>query len=197
MSRLRKLPVEDWDPALREIAHPETATELERGLMRFFAHAPEIAKSVAALGGGLKIHRSLPDRMVELMRLRIAFHNQCRSCMAIRYKDALADGVNEDLVCELETPQLSDNLTDAEKAALDFAEAFATNHHAISDDTYRGLEQYFSESEIIELGVTTAFFVGFGRLAATFDMIEELPERFQDKSIERITPWNEDHVVVR
>ena len=42
-----------------------------------------------------------------------------------------------------------------------------------------------------------AFFVGFGRLAATFDMIEELPERFQDKSIERISPWKEDHVVVR
>lgn len=194
---MRKLPVEEWDPALVEIARPETTTELERGLMRFFAHSPEIAKSVAALGGGLKVHRSLPDRMVELVRLRVAFHNQCRSCMAIRYEDALADGVSENLVCELETPKLSGNLTDAEKVALDFADAFATNHYAISDDTYHELAQHFSESEIIELGVTVAFFVGFGRLAATFDMIEELPERFQDKSIARIAPWNEDHVIVR
>ena len=197
MSRLRKLPVEEWSTDLRELARPESATELERGLMRFFAHAPEMAKSVAALGGGLKVHRSLPNRLVELVRLRVAFHNQCRSCMAIRYQDAVADGVSEALVCELEAPRSSNYLTDAEKAALDYADAFATNHYSIGDDTYRGLEQYFSESEIIELGVTVAFFVGFGRLAATFDMIEELPERFQDKSIERISPWKEDHVVVR
>ena len=128
------------------MARPESATELERGLMRLFAHVPEIAKSVAALGGGLKVHRSLPDRMVKLVRLRVAFHNQCRSCMAIRYQDAVADGVSEALVCDLEAPQSSDDLTDAEKAALDYADAFATNHYSISDGTYRGLEQYVSES---------------------------------------------------
>lgn len=171
MSRLRKLPVDEWNPALRELVRPDTASELERGLMRFFAHAPEVAKSVAMFGGGLKANRSLPDRMVELVRLRVAFHNQCRSCMAIRYQDAVADGVNEDLVCKLEAPQTSNDLTDAEKAALAFADAFATNHHAIDDASYRELERYFSEGEIVELGVTVAFFVGFGRLAATFDMI--------------------------
>ena len=197
MSRLRKLPVDEWSEELRAMARPESATELERGLMRFFAHAPEIAKSVAALGGGLKLHRALPDRMVELVRLRVAYHNQCRSCMAIRYQDAVADGVNEDLVCELELPQASEGLTDAEKAALAFADVFATDHLAITDETYGELEQVFSESEIIELGVTVAFFVGFGRLAATFDMVEELPERFQDKSVDKLTPWNEEHVLVR
>ena len=197
MSRLRKLPVDEWSEELRAMAKPESATELERGLMRFFAHAPEIAKSVAALGGGLKVHRNLPDRMVELVRLRVAYHNQCRSCMAIRYQDAVADGVNEGLVCELEAPQSSNNLTGAEKAALAFADVFATNHYAITDETYSELEEFFSESEIIELGVTVAFFVGFGRLAATFDMVEELPERFQDKSLDELTPWNEKHVLVR
>ena len=197
MSRLRKLPVDEGSEELRAMARPESATELERGLMRFFAHAPEIARSVAALGGGLKVHRTLPDRMVELVRLRVAYHNQCRSCMAIRYQDAVADGVNEDLVCELEIPQASDDLTDAEKAALTFADVFATDHLAITDETYGKLEQFFSESEIIELGVTVAFFVGFGRLAATFDMVEELPERFQDKSLTKLTPWNEEHVLVR
>lgn len=197
MSRLRKLPVDEWSKELRAMARPETATELERGLMRFFAHAPEIAKLVAALGGGLKRRRSLPERMVELVRLRVAYHNQCRSCMAIRYRDAVEDGVSEDLVCELEVPQSSGSLTEAEKAAIAFADAFATNHLAITDETYRELEKSFSEDEIIELGVTVAFFVGFGRLAATFDMVEELPKRFQDKSIGQLTPWNEEYLLVR
>ena len=52
-----------------------------------------------AFAGGLKIHRELPERLIELVRLRVAFHNQCRSCMAIRYKDAIEDGLTEDLVC--------------------------------------------------------------------------------------------------
>lgn len=196
MSRLRKLPVDDWNEELRAMVRPEFATELERGLMRFFAHVPEIAKAVVALGGGLKLHRNLPDRMVELVRLRVAYHDQCRSCMAIRYQDAVADGVNEDLVCELESPQSSNDLTDAEKAALAFADLFATNHYAITDETYRSLEQFFSEGEIIELGVTVAFCVAFGRLAATFDMVEELPERFQDKSLAQLAPWKEEHILV-
>ncbi len=34
---------------------------------------------------------------VGAIRLRIAFHNQCRSCMAIRYHDAIDDAVYDDL----------------------------------------------------------------------------------------------------
>ena len=51
----------------------------------------------AMFGGALKLGRLLPDRLVEIVRLRVAFHNQCRSCMAIRYTDAMNAGVDEDL----------------------------------------------------------------------------------------------------
>ncbi len=56
----------------------------------------------------------LPRRIQELIRLRIAFHNQCRSCMAMRYEDALKDGVTEDLVCSLERPEEAKDLSDAD-----------------------------------------------------------------------------------
>ena len=70
---------------------------------------------------------------MELVRLRIAFFNQCRSCMAIRYTDAVNDGVTEDLVCSLEKPAEAANLTAAEKAAIDFGERMATDHLSIDD----------------------------------------------------------------
>ena len=70
-------------------------------------------------GAALKMNRQLSPRLVELVRLRIAFFNQCRSCMAIRYADARAAGVDEDLVCSLERPAQADNLTPAERAWLD------------------------------------------------------------------------------
>lgn len=197
ISWLRKLPASEWSEEVCAVVKPESATELERGLVRPFAHAPETANSVAELGATLPLSRTLPDRMVELVRLRIADHNQCCSCMAIRYQDAVADGVTEDLICELEMPQLSGALTDSEKVAIRFADTFATSHLAVTGQTYDELEQFFSESEMDELGVTVALFVGFCRLAATFDMVEELSERFQDKSLKQLAPWNEQYVLVR
>ena len=137
------------------------------------------------------------DRLVELVRLRIAFHNQCRSCMAIRYQDGVEAGIDEDLVCSLEKPQEAENLSDAEKAAIEYGELFATNHLAIDDSVYDNLRKHFSEEEIVELSITVAWFVGFGRLAATYHMVEELPEAFQDEDTEKLTPWNEDSIVVR
>jgi AhpD family alkylhydroperoxidase len=196
MTRISKLDPKDWDPEIRAMARPETATPLEQGLMRMFAHRPALAKGMMQFAGALKANRTLGERLVELVRLRVAFHNQCRSCMAIRYRDAVADGVTEDLVCSLERPHDAPDLTDAEKAALAYADAFATDHLAVNDATFDRLRKHFSEPQIIELGMTIAFFVGFGRLAATLDMVEELPERFRDHS-QRIAPWGEESILVR
>ena len=112
MTRIRKLQPEEWDAELRAMTRADEATPLELGLMRMFAHSPELAKGLIGFGGALKVNRTLPDRLVELVRLRVAFHNQCRSCMAIRYTDAVADGLTEDLVCSLEKPMEADDLSD-------------------------------------------------------------------------------------
>mgnify|MGYP003312716369 CR=1 FL=1 len=57
--------------------------------------------------------------------------------------------------------------------------------------------KYFNESEIVELSMTVAFFVGFGRLAASYHMVEELPESFQANEKETLTPWGNDSIIVR
>ena len=195
MARIARLEAEDWDPRLRAAIRPENLTDLEQGLTRYFAHCPEQALGLMAFGGALKLNRQLPERLVELVRLRIAFFNQCRSCMAIRYSDAVADGVDEALVCSLERPQEAENLTPAEKVAIRYGELMATDHLAIDDALHAELRQHFNEAEIVELGMTCAFFVGFGRLAATWKMVEELPEAFQ--RAESIAPWGQDSIQVR
>jgi AhpD family alkylhydroperoxidase len=195
MSRISKLPPEQWDERLVSAIRPENLTDLEQGLTRYFAHCPEQALGLMTFGGALKLNRSLPSRLVELVRLRVAFFNQCRSCMAIRYSDAVADGVTEGLVCSLERPQEAENLSAAEKAAIRYGELMATDHLAIDDAMYADLRQHFSEAQIVELGMTVAFFVGFGRLAATYHMVDELPEAF--RSAEAIAPWGADKIQVR
>ena len=195
VSRIEKLPPDQWDARLVAAIQPDNLTDLEQGLTRYFAHCPEQALGLMGFGGALKRNRSLPERLVELVRLRVAFFNQCRSCMAIRYSDAVADGVTEGLVCSLERPQEAENLTAAEKAAIRYGELMATDHLAINDAVYADLRQHFTEAQIVELGMTVAFFVGFGRLAATYHMVEELPEAF--KTAETIAPWGADKIEVR
>lgn len=195
MTRIKKLSPKEFEPELRTLVRPEERTPLELGLMRIFAHRPEQAKAIARLGAAIKANRLLPDRLVELVRLRVAFFNQCRSCMAIRYPDAIADGLTEQLVCSLEKPYEADDLSEAERSAIRYGELFATNHLAIDDSVYDDLRRHFSEEQIVELGIHVAFCVGFGRLAATWDMIEELPDRFQGDG-ER-TPWGGEAVVMR
>ena len=195
MSRISKLAPEQWDQRLVSAIQPDNLTDLEQGLTRYFAHCPEQALGLMGFGGALKRNRTLPERLVELVRLRVAFFNQCRSCMAIRYSDAVADGVTEGLVCSLERPQEAENLTAAEKAAIRYGELMATDHLAIDDAVYEALREHFSEAQIVELGMTVAFFVGFGRLAATYHMVDELPEAF--KTAEKIAPWGAEKIQVR
>jgi AhpD family alkylhydroperoxidase len=195
VSRIAKLAPEQWDERLVSAIQPDNLTDLEQGLTRYFAHCPEQALGLMGFGGALKRNRSLPERLVELVRLRVAFFNQCRSCMAIRYSDAVADGVTEGLVCSLERPQEAENLSAAEKAAIRYGELMATDHLAIDDGVYDELRRHFTEAQIVELGMTVAFFVGFGRLAATWHMVEELPEAFQ--KAETIAPWGADKIQVR
>jgi AhpD family alkylhydroperoxidase len=163
--------------------------------LRIHANRPALASAFATFATAVMFEESeLPPRLVELVRLRIAFHNQCRSCMAIRYTPGREAGVDEALVCSLERPQDAPDLSDAEHAALGYADVMATNHLAIDDTTYDGLRAHFTEPEIVELGVLSALCVGFGRLDASWDMVDELPERFRRRGV-TITPWGEGDVV--
>jgi AhpD family alkylhydroperoxidase len=197
MTRIKKIAVEQWDPELRAMTLADEGTPLEQGLMRMMANAPELAKALVTFSGTLFKNRTLSRRLVELVRLRVAFHNQCRSCMAIRYKSAVDDGLTEGMVCSLERPQEAPDLTDAEKAAIQYADLSAIDHFAIDVSTFDDLRLYFSEAQIVELGMFIAFFIGYGRLGATWDMIEELPQGYQDKSTGPKAPWTEDSILVR
>ncbi len=194
-TRLRMVPVDQFDPELRRLVAADERTPLELGLLRVHAHRPSHARAIVGLHGALWTDRLLPDRLLELVRLRIAFFNQCRSCMAIRYPGAVADGLTEELVCSLERPYEAADLTAAERAAIRYGELLATDHLAIDDTVYDDLRLHFSEEQIVELGTYCAFCVGFGRLGATWNMIEELPSRFHEAGT--ATPWGGEAITVR
>jgi alkylhydroperoxidase family enzyme len=112
--------------------------------------------------------------------------------MAMRTEASLEDGLTEDLVCSLEKPMEAPDLSDAEKAALRFADLFATNHLAINDETVDELRRFYSEKEVVEICMLCAYCTGFGRFAAVYKAVEDLPESYQDMT-QRTAPWAADH----
>lgn len=158
---------------------------------------PELDAAMMALDATLRAHRTLSPRLVELVRLRVAFHNQCRPCMSIRYGDAVDDGLNETLVCSLERPDVPSDMTEAERVAVRYADRFATNHLTIDAALLAELAKHFNTGEIRELAIQTAFFTGFGRMGAVFDGGETLPVGPRPADGSPLTPWNIEPLVVR
>jgi AhpD family alkylhydroperoxidase len=165
------------------------------GVAAILGHRPDVAGALGALKAALQASGTLPPRLVELVRLRIAFHNQCRSCMSVRYQSAIDDGLTEDAVCCLEQPSDADDLSPAERSAVRFADLFATDHLSIDDSVYDGMRRYFTEDELVELGVHCAYAVGMGRLTATWDVTDDLPDAFRSPSNSPLAPWISEGVV--
>ncbi len=155
--------------------------------LQVLAHRPVTAAAFKEFTKVMYADRCLPPRLYEVVRLRIAFWNQCRSCMAMRYEDATADGLTEELVCSLERPEEAEDLTPAERAAIAFADQMATDHHSVDEGSYQKLREHFSEAEIVDLCLEIAIFVGMGRMAATWNMVEDLPQHYRKQ--DQVTPW--------
>ena len=195
MPRIPALPYEDWRSDLKTLVDPNSASPLQMAGTSILARAPHMALANFSFAATAANGQRLSARLLELVRLRIAFHNQCRSCMAMRYETAVQDGLTEELVCSLERPMEASNLSDREKMALEYADLFATNHHAINDDTIDKLRKHFTYDEIVELGLFSGYFLGMGRFLASLDIVEELPEDLKDKT-KAAAPWKTHSAVV-
>ncbi|HSS08598.1 MAG TPA: carboxymuconolactone decarboxylase family protein [Acidimicrobiales bacterium] len=179
----------DFSPELADaVGHPSSADRVSLGALPAWAIRPELALAFLSFQRAVESHAVLPARLRELVRLRVAFHNRCRSCMAVRSSAAIADGMTDGVVCSLERPEEAEDLTDAEKAALLYADLMATDHLAADDVVFGRLRRHFDDREIVELGVHIGLCVGFGRLAATWDLVDDLPPSFR---ADDAAPWSE------
>jgi AhpD family alkylhydroperoxidase len=187
MARVGTVDPADFPPALARMTGDPTSDDRVRlGALTVWANRPALAIAFLRLQRELEVGTRLSPRLRELLRLRVAFHNQCRSCMAVRSAAAIADGMTEGAVCSLEHPAEAPDLTDAEKTALRYADLMATDHLSIDDDVFADLHEHFSEDEIIDLGVHIGICVGFGRLAMSWDIVDDLPPAFRQA---RAAPW--------
>jgi alkylhydroperoxidase family enzyme len=77
-------------------------------------------------------------------------------------------GLTEDKIAELDAE--TNHYSDRERLALAYAEKLAVSHHDIDDAFFEELKTEFNDAEILELGMLTGQYIGFGRLLKVLDL---------------------------
>lgn len=123
----------------------------------------------------------LPSRLMEICRLRAAFHAQCPHCMYHRFTHPGDTGIDEALVCSLEKPEEAPGLSERERSALRYVDLIAANRHQeITSATFADLRAHFSEREVVELGLFLGAVHGQQRIRGALRLdIDELPADYQ------------------
>ena len=80
----------------------------------------------------------------------------------MRYAGARHAGLTEAKIAAIDD-ESSGLLTARERAALEFAEKLAVDHHKVDDALWSEVREHFSEAEIIELVAHATLYIGFGR----------------------------------
>jgi alkylhydroperoxidase family enzyme len=86
----------------------------------------------------------------ELVRITSGRLSRCSSCRNLRLRAAIERGFDEEMVAQLDDVAES-NLSDAQKIAVRFADAFLTDPAGFGPDDRAELRRHFDDEQIAEL----------------------------------------------
>jgi alkylhydroperoxidase family enzyme len=126
--------------------------------VQIWAHRPKAALAWLRTLDAIHSDGVLDDRLRELVRLKIASITRCEACLIARKSDTVTEA---DIACaSSDDPRF----TPSERAALHYAELFASDYFAIDESIFAELEQYFSTEQIVELNMFCALMLAGGRM---------------------------------
>jgi uncharacterized peroxidase-related enzyme len=142
--------------------------EVEDGdpnFIRTLANSPDMLRRFVPFYSPMVRKGVVEHRTKELVRINIAFHNQCKYCMATRYGSGRQAGIDEPLV-----DQISDYETGAfserERAALAYSDQLVFDLPSVPIAVVERLKRSFTDAEILELTWAICLWIETGRLYA-------------------------------
>ena len=164
MSRIRRVEREEVSPEMVALYDEIFA---QRGnvpnMFRTMAHRPEIFRTMMAHFAAVLNTGTVSTALKELIIVRTSQINETPYCLASHTVLARNLGWSDEQLSHLaEWPERTD-FSPAEKAALRLAETVTRNAHALTDEQFAELREYFSEGEIVELLCSIGLFNYFNR----------------------------------
>jgi alkylhydroperoxidase family enzyme len=172
MPRIAPIPMEELSSHSREIVEAGVAAGLYATPvpLQIFAYRSAQLEQVNMARTHLGAGTLLGGRILELLRIRSAQLGECEPCSQSRKHGSITD---EDVACLLAPGHGS--LTPQEQMAIEFLDLLSADHHAMDDEFYKRLGEYFTAAQIIELGFTCAGVMGLHRFIHTLDVYGDSP----------------------
>ena len=137
--------------------------------IRTLGNAPNMLRRFVPFYSPLVLRGVVEHRTKELVRINIAWHNQCQYCMATRYGSGRRSGIDEALVAELASYETGP-FSERERAALLYSTAIVVDPGGVPPDAVERLRDSFTDVEIMELTWAICLWIETGRLFAALDV---------------------------
>ncbi|HTX76504.1 MAG TPA: carboxymuconolactone decarboxylase family protein [Terracidiphilus sp.] len=164
MSRISRLDRSQVSPDLATLFDKVFA---QRGnvpnMFRVMAHRPEIFSTMQAHFAAVLNTGTVSTKLKELIIVRTSQVNDTPYCLASHTILARNLGWSDDQLSNLSDWRDRSDFTPAEKAALRLAETVTRDAHAVTDEQYAELRDYYSEGEVVELLCAIGLFNYFNR----------------------------------
>lgn len=149
---------------------------------RTISHAPWLTMLLLPFNAAVQRQwpgSRLSGRVKELVVIKTSHVNGCRYCYAHNTALGQAAGITDDEIAEISTDDYlqSKTLSEAEKAAVQWAEAVTLNTAAKRDDLFAAMKRLFTDEEIVELTMVSAMFNMINRLTDSL----QVPVEQQDE----------------
>lgn len=129
--------------------------------------SPAPYKAMLSALGGLE-KGPLDKALIELMFMRVSQINGCAFCLDMHGKALRADGASNAKLDTLAGWRVSHEFSEAERAALEWAEAVTLiAATGAPDSAFNALKAHFSDAEISDLTFAISIMNAFNRLAVS------------------------------
>ncbi len=139
-------------------------------MFRVMAHRPEIFATMQAHFAAVLNTGTVSTRLKELIIVRTSQVNSTPYCLASHTILARGLGWTDDQLAHLADWSQRGDFTPAEKAALRLAEIVTRDAHAVTDEQFAELRNFYSEGEIVELLCAIGLFNYFNRFNNALQM---------------------------
>jgi alkylhydroperoxidase family enzyme len=160
---LAPVPAETLPATLRALH--DRSKEGGQRMIRVTGNAPEHAEPYWAFYDRLRNDNTLGPRLTEIIRVVAAGTTECQVCFGSeRNPSSGTAGLGLDEMAGL--ADKADRFSTGERAVIRFTSKLGTDHLSIGPADFEALRSYYSERQIVEIGMLAAQFIGMGRLSA-------------------------------
>ena len=133
--------------------------------LKYFDLSPELMSGFRAVKVALE-KSAVGQKLIELVYLRVSQINGCAYCLNLHTNSLLKDGETQRRIAEVAGWRVSDQFSEKEKVALNWAEQLTniSTSHA-DDEAFEALKKVFNDKEISDLTFAISLMNGMNRLA--------------------------------